>query len=63
MGDTYMRFEPFVNKYGIPKMRLKKALKGEFANQVGKKISPEKKNSPYIIDVERTLKLFKEDYI
>lgn len=59
----WMRKEKFIKEYGVPRIRLDRALKSEYANQVGTKISPEKRNSPILIDVERTLKLMKEGWI
>ena len=59
----WMRKKKFIETYGVPRIRLERALKSEWRNQVGFKISPEKENSPWLIDVERTLKLFKEGFI
>ena len=63
MENQYMRLNKFIELYGIPRVRMDMALHGEYANQVGKKIFPEKRNSPYLINVEKTLKLFKEGLI
>lgn len=59
----WMRLNKFIEKYGVPRIRMERALHGPYKNQVGMKISPEKPNSPWLIDVETTLKLFKEGYI
>lgn len=59
----WMRLNKFIEVHGVPRTRIERALKGEYKNQVGTKISPEKPNSPWLIDVERTLKLFKEGLI
>lgn len=59
----WMRKEKFIATYGVPRIRLDRALKSEWRNQIATKITPEKLNSPWLIDVERTLKLFKEGFI
>ena len=56
---TWMKLKPFCKKYGIPIGVMRNALKGEYRNQIGRRVTPGCTNSDWLIDVEATLKLFK----
>ena len=57
---TSMKLKPFCQKYGVPMTLMREALRGEYRNQIGRKVHPEKEKSDWLIYVEPTLKLFKE---
>lgn len=63
LTKPYMRLDEFIAESGIPRTVMRRALKGEYRNQVGRKITPGKENSPWLIDTQRTLKLYKEGFI
>ena len=61
---TWMKLKEFCSTYGIPVSVMQRAVHGEYSHQIARKANPNAKyNSPWLIAVERTLKLFKEGYI
>lgn len=58
MLPKWMRLKDYCEYSGIPPSLIKDALHGDFGNLIGRKINPNKENSPFLINREKADKLF-----
>lgn len=58
----YLRIKEFQTKYGIPRELVLRMLRSEWVNLFAQKISPDKPNSPWIIQEEKAIKMLEEGY-
>ena len=59
--ENWMKIKPFVAKYGVPEATIQNALRGEYGSLIGRKGNQQANyNSPWYINVETALRLWKE---
>lgn len=56
----WMRIKEFQKTYGIPGVLVQRMIWSEWVNLFAQKITPEKENSPWIINAPVALKLIQE---
>jgi len=59
----WMRIKKFCATYGIPESVINRAVHSDYQRQIARKANPDAVNSPWMVNVKQTLKLWKEGFI